>query len=130
MTSEQFMMGNRPGGWSIRSGSLLLVLCGLLGLGSMGATAPSWPAAASVGSAVPSAPVAHAASSSFALDCLGGCSEEVLDSLEDKHDQAAAYPVLFALVSPETVPQIGSLPAPRIQTASIDSAGARAPPSA
>ena len=129
MTSEQSMMGNRPGGWSFRSGSSWLILCGLLGLGSMGAATPFSSASTSLGGAVPSASAAHAASSSSAVDRLGACSEEVLDPLEDKHDQAPARPVPFALVGAETVIQVGSGPTPRIQPPFLNSTGARGPPS-
>ena len=129
MNSEQSMIANRPGGWSFRSGSSLLILCGLLGLGSMGAAAQFSSASASLGCAVPSASPAHAASSSPAVDRLGVYSEEVLDPLEDKHDQAPAHPVAFALVGPETVIQVGSGPRPPIQPSFLNSTGARGPPS-
>jgi hypothetical protein len=107
---------------------LLLVLSWLLGLSSAAAQSPAAPAAHDIDAAEVSACVAHA-NSSASIERLGTCSEEVVDPLEDRYDQATAQLVAFSPAAPQASISFELHLATPIRTPFINSAAARGPPS-
>ncbi|MFZ1865307.1 MAG: hypothetical protein WAU39_13865 [Polyangiales bacterium] len=130
MTSEQSMNEDRPGGWPIRTWSLLLILGGLLGFGSGGAQSPAALSARGIDAAVAAVGACTTHATSLAsIDGLGTGSEEIVDSLEDGHDQATAQSTAFSPVALEASVSVGVRPTTPTRTPFVDSDAARGPPS-